>query len=312
VADYLLIVNPNSGKRNHKRLVAKAVEFFARDGHGLQVAFTNGPGHAMQLTQDALKDSSRRYRAVIAAGGDGTVNEVLNGLVGSRVPMGILPWGTTNVFTIEMGFPRTLHAQCSMIMRGRPRELDVGLCNGRAFLLMAGIGFDAYSLRGMLDLKTTFGPFAYILSGLRSFFRFKAPHLKYTFANGREHEAAYMLVSNTSLYGGIFRFTPKASPIDGKLDVYIFRERGRWRLMKLIISLVFTALGPYNRLRRRFLYLREATIKSDSLHIEADRPAYVQLDGDFAGSLPVDIRLRALAARVIIPRRAARRLDETD
>jgi diacylglycerol kinase (ATP) len=304
---YLLIVNPQSGSRRHVDRIALVSAYFERHQSEVVIFRTQGPGDAER--QARLAAATGNYRAVIGAGGDGTINEVLNGLAGSTMPVGILPWGTSNVFSREMGFPRSLRGQCRVIRHGRICDIDLGRCNGRAFVMMAGIGFDAYSLHNMLDLKATLGPFAYVLAALRSFFRYQQPRLRFTLAGGSEHEASFMLISNTSLYGKLFSLTPRANPTDGKLDVYVYRERGRWRFLKLALSFLLSVLQTDSRFRRRLLYLREAIFRTDHIQVSSNETTYIQLDGDYAGVLPADISIQTAAARLILPFRAWRRLD---
>lgn len=304
----MLIVNPISGARRHQARIKFVQHYFQRHGHELDLYLTTGPGHARELAAKAAAEGV--YSAVIGAGGDGTINEVTNGLAGSDTPLGILPWGTANVFSLEMGFPRTLRQQCRQILHGRIARLDLGYCNDRAFLLMAGIGFDAYSLRNMVDLKQSLGAMAYVVAGLRSFFRYQSPMIRFRTAHGSVHEAAYLLVSNTSRYGAIFSVTPRANPADGHLDLYVFRERGRWRLLKLVLSTFLSLLTPESRIRRRLLYLREGIVRTTKVYLESDHPVYIQLDGDFCDKLPAEISIRPDALRVILPLRAWKHLSK--
>jgi len=269
---------------------------------------THGPGDAEHEARRVAAEG--KYAAVIGAGGDGTINEVLNGAAGTGLPIGILPWGTANVFCSEMGYPKTISAQCRVIIRGRALDLDVGRCNGRAFMLMAGIGIDAYSLRRIPHLKQLIGVFAYLIGAIRGIFRFRSPRLWFRIRGGERHEAAFILVSNTSRYGGIFRLSPLANPVDGQLDVYAYKERGPWRLMKLVLSMLLSLVEPRGRPRRRMLYLRDAAFRAEQITVESDDTAYVQLDGDYAGGLPADISVEAGGARIILPSRAWRYLHE--
>lgn len=302
---YLLILNPASGRRHHAKLLEYVSAWFKARNLSLEVRLTTRPGHAREMAEAAAHES--KWTAVIAAGGDGTINEVVNGLAGSHTPLGILPWGTTNVFSMEMGYPRRLSAQCRTIVAQRTLRLDLGRANGQAFLMMAGIGFDAYALRRAGSLKQRLGPLAYALAAFRSLLRFRYPVLTFRNGNGKERQASYLLASNTSRYGGLFVLSPKASPFDGRLELYTYRERGRFRLLKLGISLVASLFSPDSRFRRRFFYMREGSHAFTDIYIQSDQTVWYQLDGDLAGQLPLRITCDPAAIDIIVPARTWRR-----
>jgi len=306
---YYLIVNPISGQRRHDKRIQEVQEFFAQQNIPLDVSKTQYSGHAYALAKRA-RDENKEYRVIIAAGGDGTVSEVANALAGSSIPLGILPWGTTNVFALEMGFPKSLKAQCRLLLKPHIAALDLGRCNGKGFLLMAGIGFDAYTLRSMPNIKQGLGPLAYAMAAFQSFSRYKAPAIRYWTKDSRPREARYLLASNTSKYGGIFSLAPRANPLDGKLDIYAFREKGKNRYFKLALNLLFSAIRPESRFRRRLLALQDSIFRSTSLHLESDVPVFIQLDGDYFGQLPAELWIDPKALKIILPSRAWRAFNK--
>jgi len=148
---YLLIVNPKSGKGDGLKRVRKIRAYFYRHGTRLRTMFTQYPGQATEL---ASRFGSH-YDVVIGAGGDGTINEVINGIVGTGAKLGIMPWGTGNVFAKEMGIYAHPILSSRVIRQNNSISLDLGRMNGRYFLMMAGAGLDAYSLKQLdhLNLK---------------------------------------------------------------------------------------------------------------------------------------------------------------
>jgi len=303
---YILIVNPQSGRGNIPGRIEAVVRYFKRHGHEIDVRLTDGPGHAVELAREAC---GADYDVIIGGGGDGTINEVLNGMTGGDTPLGILPWGTGNVFAAEMGLPTRLRAACRLIRRGGTARLDVGVCGGRRFLLMVGAGVDAYSLK-QLDgqlLKRRLGRFAYAVAALKAIARYRFPEIDVVLSDGRRDRGSFILVSNTSRYGNFFSFTPEASPSDGKLDVFVFRETGRWNTMLLGLRYLFLYLVGGKRPALPIGLERHRIYRVEGLSLSSTKPVMIQSDGELQGSLPVDIRIISRAVRIILPRRAVRK-----
>jgi YegS/Rv2252/BmrU family lipid kinase len=299
---YLLIANPVSGLGSAGREVESVLKYFRRHGQSVDLRFTEHAGHAEELArQGAVED----YDVIIVGGGDGTINEVLNGMAGSDKKLAIIPWGTGNVFASEMRFPRSLAALCRLILHGHSEFFDVGLCAGRRFLLMASAGFDAYSLKELAGqgLKRRFGVIAYALAGIRAFARYTYPEIKVELADGRVDSGSFVLVSNTSRYGDFFSFTPRASPLDGRLDVFVFRETGRWNT--LVILLIYLSRfifapqlsAPPPRLRRSRIY------STKSVRLSSAKPVQSQVDGDLGLQLPLEFGIVPHAVQLILPKR---------
>lgn len=303
---YLLIVNPRSGDQNHSRKLRAVIANFERRGLSLDVRVTERPGHATDLA----KEVGDHYDVVIGAGGDGTINEVLNGLAGTRRKMAIIPWGTGNVFALEMNFPRTVAGVCRMIRRGESLLLDTASCNGRRFLLMCGAGFDAYSLKQLegLDVKRTAGKLAYLVGGMRAFGRYSYPEMEVELPDGRRELCRYALVSNTSRYGSYFTISPGANPVDGLLDLFLFNESGRLSLLRLAFRVFLSAFG-LNTLRRPSPFLSKiATYRVEALRLTSSGTAFAQLDGEFSGALPIEVRVDPRSVDCVLPRRTIRRI----
>jgi len=295
---YLLIVNPASGGGKHLALVAKAVKFFRKKGDTVDVEQTRGSGDATRLA----RERGPGYDAVIGAGGDGTIHEVVGGLVGTEVPLGILPWGTGNVFAREMGLPHRVKALCRVIRKGRVLAVDVGLADDRPFLLMASFGLDAYALARMpgAAAKRLWGMAAYVWAGLGALTRYRHPWVDVVFDDGTADRGSFVLVSNTRLYGAFFVFQPGADPTDGLLDVFVFRDSGRWKFLGMAIQLVWHTLWgtPPGFVARHGVHRVRSLRVLEGHH----RPA--QVDGEALPGGAEHIRVVPRALRVLLTKRA--------
>ncbi len=241
---------------------------------------------------------------MIAAGGDGTIHEVIGGLAGTGVPLGILPWGTGNVFAREMGLPTRIKALCRVIRKGRSAQLDLGLADGRPFLLMASVGLDAYALaRTEGGAKRRWGLAAYVLAGLGALARSRHPGIGVELDGGRTDLGTFVLVSNTRLYGAFFLFPPQADPTDGVLDVFVFRDAGRWKFLGMVAQLFWNRLIRSSR-PPGFL-ARHGVYRARSVRILPGHQRPAQVDGDVLPGGVVDIGIAAGALRVILPKKTA-------
>jgi diacylglycerol kinase (ATP) len=287
-----LIVNPTAGQSRPGTLMPKLTECISAWCPDLAVRETSRRGDGEEFARSIREGE---FDMVVAGGGDGTINEVLNGLE-APVPLGIVPLGTANVLARELHIPvNDVAAACAVLRDGIAKPLDLGLCNGRRFCLMAGIGFDAETVKEVPpNVKDLLGAPAYVLSGLRTLTQMeRAIRYRVLLPEGRLVSRGMMLVvANAATYAGWLQIAPLAALDDGWLDLCLFRERSR---------LAFA--GQWLRVLARrqlddphFLYRRV-----QELRVECDPPASVQLDGDYYGRTPVEIRVLPGAVRVIRP-----------
>jgi diacylglycerol kinase (ATP) len=302
---YILIANPVSGDGSSRRKIGFVRDYFLKHGIEIDVLLTERVGHATELARSACEG----YDVIIGGGGDGTINELLNGMAGSGRTLAILPWGTGNVFAHEMHLPDSLRAACRLILKGSTARLDLGRCGDRLFLLMAGAGLDAYSLSGLKakGIKRRLGLLAYLIAALRGFAQYRYPEIEVELADGRRDRGSLVIVSNTSRYGSFFSFTPRANPLDGLLDLFVFEETGRWNTLWLALR-YFTAfaIGVESRIAPLGL-LRFKVYRCSGLSLRSHKRVQIQIDGEPYSELPLDISVVPAAIDILLPQRTIRK-----
>lgn len=288
----IIIYNPAARRASVSEIDA-ARSFLASRGYTPEVLYTGKSGDAETFARQAARQNAH---LIIAAGGDGTINEVMNGMAFSEVPLAVIPLGTTNVLAREIYRDRRLDAVLERIVNGQPRHVSLGLitCNAagirlsRYFSLMAGIGFDGQTVRNVsLRLKKRTGPGAYVLSGLRALLSYAPEELSLSI-DGREVQGYAAIVGNISRYGGDFKITPDARIDDPSLYVCVFQGKKRSDLLRYVFMMLF---GRHIR-ARDVLYLRaeEITIGGSSA---------IQIDGDYLGTTPATITVARDVIRLI-------------
>jgi len=290
----LVIYNPTAGGSRRRRFEA-VLAGLADRGCPMDVRPTTGPGDAAIFAREA---EATAHDLVVAAGGDGTINEVINGLVGlpgAAPPLAVLPLGTANVLAAELGFDLVPAHIARAIAEGPVRAVSLGRAEapdgtGRAFSLMAGAGFDARVVAGIdLRLKRLLGKGAYVLEGFRQMARRKPPLLTVT-VDGRPYEAASVVVSNARFYGGRFLLAPGASLNDPLLHVCLFRYGDPYHILRYAMALQNGILRQGDTFR---------IVTGRDIRIEGDPDAPLQADGDVIARLPVRISPLPHALRMV-------------
>jgi diacylglycerol kinase (ATP) len=296
----LIIHNPTAGPREVEDELDLVVECLSECGWRVQRRTTEYAGHATELARQATLDG---LEIVLVAGGDGTLCEAVNGLVGSRTALGILPTGTGNVWAKELGLPaftltipNRLLVAAQLQSRAQIRTIDIGRANDHYFLLCAGLGLDAQVARGMEPRERTtkrLGLFAYLLASVLVTAQFYGVRTKVTVDRKTiKGRSLFILISNAQLYGGILRITPEARLDDGLLDVVIFNGVGPTYTLGHLVRL----LGGR--------HLQDPSVKSmraRRVTVECAKPWPVQLDGDPAGTTPMTFEVIPRALRVLVP-----------
>jgi len=285
-----LVVNPIAGAGLSTWVLPLLVRRLTRLGLSCEVVRTFTAEDARQ----AASDVRGPCHALVVLGGDGTVRDVITGLVRRDVPVGIVPLGTANVLAKELGAPVRPERAAQVIARRYIRRLDLGYVGGRPFLLMLGVGFDAdVTARVHASRRGAMTALNYAPALVGVLLRHRFPSIRVT-VDGRpvRREANFLVVSNTRQYGGRLVMALDAEPDDGWLDVCLYRVPRRRAALSLLVSFV-THRRPD---RRRATFLRGRRIE-----VTSDRPARYQLDGDPFGVLPVTVDVEPQAVPVIVP-----------
>jgi len=256
------------------------------------VRVTTAAGDAEAMAERGI---AQGYKTIVAAGGDGTVNEVVNGIGEADVAFGILPIGTMNVFALELGIPmNNLRKAWDVIEAGFTRSVDLPTGNGEYFVQLAGVGLDAEVVRQTTpDFKRALGPVSYVVS-LAHVAAGKPPELTITDAEGIERKGCFVLVGNGRYYGGPLVLFRDAKLDDGLLDVVVFKNQSHWDVMRYVHAILFQAHPELHDVEY---------FQSKSIRVESAADVPVELDGEITGCVPVDFRIAPYQLRVLVPRK---------
>jgi YegS/Rv2252/BmrU family lipid kinase len=270
-----LVVNPVAGNRalrSHQKIID-----LLKEKVSLSHFATQKKGDALAYAREKT-DIDR----MVVAGGDGTMNEVINGLLLSSdfhagreaPPIGLIPLGTSNVLARELGIPLKIDEAVHRALTGTPKKISLGKINGRYFSLMAGIGFDGETVfRVREGIKKISGKGAYLLSGIQTLMRYNPSLIQVTTAK-ETFSGFTVVVGKAHYYGGGFQITPKADITEPLLDVCILKSRTKKKLLRFISGVI----------TKRHLALDDV---------------YVQTDGDYCGTLPATIEVFRDAVSII-------------
>jgi YegS/Rv2252/BmrU family lipid kinase len=250
---------------------------------------TEGPEHGNTLARKAAQEG---YDTVIAAGGDGTLNEVVNGLAGSDVQLGILPIGTVNVFAMELGMPMRFEDAVACLKSAKVRRLDLPSANDHYFIQLAGVGLDAQILQATdLSFKKALGPISYFLTATHVAGQ-KPPELVCHDEKIGEIKGSFVLVGNGRFYGGPFRFFPHADLSDGWLDVCVFENSSYLDILRYLQGIL---TGQHTRFKDVHYF------QSKKLLVTSDQSVPMEADGELIGHIPVEFAIRSQGLKVLTP-----------
>lgn len=293
----LVVLNPVSGQDDPSRVRRRIGGALAVRGAAFDLVETTGAGDAEAFARDAVRLG---YRAVVAAGGDGTIAEVITGLAGTGVPLGVIPQGTANQVASNLGIPADVERAVEVVVNGVPAPMDLGqLGDGRYFALIAGAGWDAEVMStATRQLKERWGFGAYLIAGLRSVITPPSASFRIT-ADGQTFEisAATVLLANVGqIFADIlpvnFKIGPGVSFSDGLLDVCIFAPR----TLPEVATVLWRVASRRYVGDERIIYLQAREIS-----IVADPPVITQLDGDCIGHTPLTARAVPAGVQVLVP-----------
>jgi YegS/Rv2252/BmrU family lipid kinase len=282
----LTIVNPAAGRG---RRFARAMAAWTAAGRTTAVAETTRRGDAERLAREAA-DAGITH--VLAAGGDGTVNEVINGLAGAaRAPaVGVLPLGTANVLAREIGLPLDPAAAATVLARGCVRPVHLGLVNGRRFVMMAGVGFDARVVAGVSpEAKQRFGRLAYAATTAELWARGQPARYRLK-SGGTTLEVGSVVVANGRYYAGGFVACPQADLFRPELALCLLKSSDRPQLLAAALALGVGRIAWAPGVRH--------DIVAD-FSIDGPEGEPLQADGDIVGSLPARFSVAPETVRLL-------------
>ena len=296
-----LVYNSSAGMRTGLEQLDRAIAVLRDYGWSFDVVETTRSGDTWQFARQAAE---QELDAVIAVGGDGTVNEAANGLVGTMTALGVLPLGTANVWAKEMGLPLgDLGVAARLLAVADVRRIDVGEVRGptiepRVFVLCCGVGLDAAITRDVepqREMKRRFGALMFWLVGIRKAWSYRGKRAVLEFDDKRVRRRVILaLAANSQLYGGIVRIAPQAQVDDGLLDLVVFKGTGVWATA---FHLLRVLLGSHLRDPQVEAY------RTTCVNIEG-KNLPVHVDAEPIGFAPVEIRIRPRALRVLVPKTA--------
>jgi diacylglycerol kinase (ATP) len=296
----VIIHNPLAGRGRGRRAqqLAEAQQVLAAAGIEAELQATTGVGAATAMARRAVEQGRQ---LVIACGGDGTVNETVNGLAGSQVPLAVLPAGTANVLAKELGIPWDIPQAAEMIPRGTLRRIALGQAISlperivrRYFLCVAGAGPDGvmvYSLNPAFKLRA--GIVAYWLEGFRQLFRYKFPRFRLAGADG-ERQATLVIVGRTKHYGGPFQITTEADLFRDQFELLVITTRSAVRYLSYLPAIWLGSL----RAMRDVYFTKTTSLRCEPL---ADGAVYAQVDGEPFDRLPVEFNIVPDALTLVVP-----------
>jgi diacylglycerol kinase (ATP) len=302
-----IIFNPVSGggKSSRLRHLEEARKILAASGIDSELRPTSAPGHAGEIAARAISEGSQ---LIIACGGDGTLNEIVNGMPGSKVPIALLPAGTANILAKELGIPWNIPRAAALIFRGIPTRIALGLITqeatsatqsapreeSRYFVVVAGAGADGALVHALNpSVKQRTGILAYWMEGLKQLVHYKFPQFRVS-TSEKEIVATLVIVGRTKHYGGPFRITTGADLFAEEFELALFCSQSA---LRYLLYLPACWMGRLQRLKDVHF------VKTNSLRCEglAGDPIYAQVDGEASESLPVTFSIVPDALTLIVP-----------
>ena len=262
----------------NKFLLNRIVKILKKNSH-VETFATEKVGHATLLCKVHIK----KFDIVVAAGGDGTINEVINGM-DDKISLGIIPLGTANIGAYEANISKNPSKAAQIILSGKIKKIHIQEANNRKFFLMTGVGYDASiveTVQSNLLLKKIFGKLLFFIISFTKLIYFKKYELK-ILANNKAYLANWVIITNAKHYGGAFQLTKDTNIFEKKLVTYLFINLTRFDVIKNLLKI----------LKRQNLEENNKVIKiiSDDIFINSKLKVPIQCDGEFIGNLPLQIK----------------------
>ncbi len=299
-----LIYNPVAGRKpaTRERQIREAARVLTAAGLDLTLAATSGPGDATGLARQAVAEGAEM---VLACGGDGTVNEVLNGLAPGKVTLGIFPGGTANIIGKELHLPHHPVRAAKELPRWTPRRIALGRAKwtdpasgeprSRVFISVGGVGFDAYIVHSLSwSLKMGLGVVGYGLEAVRQALRYSFPRFRLEM-DGKQREATFAVIHRTGHYAGWLPLAPTASLYKPDFTACLFKSTSRVKYFAYAAAVIL----------RQHLRFSDVELvdgyKVTCAAVDDRKPIYFEVDGELAGQLPATFEILPDALTVLVP-----------
>jgi YegS/Rv2252/BmrU family lipid kinase len=296
-----VILNPFAGEGKIKNSVKEIRNSFKKISPDIKVDFfcSRSAGDLKICAEESVKEG---YDILVVAGGDGAINETIQGIAGKDIPLGIIPLGTANVFAQEMGIPKDIFSACKIISEGKIRRVDLGKTgNGRFFLWMSGIGIDALVAKEVHgEAKENLGIFAYFIFALKQLK--KIPYSSITiYIDGKKEyfpRVLAVVVGNSVTYEGKnFSVKSKEGLSDGYFDVIVVEKP---TFLFILRGIFWFALGR-KTYYRDLKYLPVKYYQAKKVKVESNPPVFVHTDGELIGETPQEFEISPLSLSLILP-----------
>ncbi len=267
----VFIINPVSGTERKEHIITRIHETLKFSGIHYDIAYTNFVGHATELTKQAIE---QKYDAVVAVGGDGTINEIAQALVKTKTALAIIPQGSGNGLARHLGIPLDTEEAIKKLLKPTKMLIDAATANENYFFCTSGIGFDAH-VSASFAARTFRGLFGYAYFVIKELFSYKPIIYTLEFDGQKiEREAFLVAFANAAQYGNNAYIAPQANIQDGKLDISIIKSFPKIQSLQLAWQ-VFNKTLPENK------YVE--TYKTDKVKISFTKPILVHIDGESRG-----------------------------
>ncbi len=287
----LIILNPQAAKGNAQKHFDQIFQNFQDAQFDHEVKYSEYPMHAESIAKEAAQNG---YDNIVVAGGDGTLNEVVNGILKSNCnpQLGIIPTGTCNDFIKAAGIPADILESCNTIISGNSQAFDVGLAGDRYFINAVGIGFDVAVVQELQKIEHLNSFLVYLSTVLKKIFSYKGIELFIQNGEVHSHRQALMLtIANGICYGGNFNIAPHADPTDGFLDAILIKNISPFKRLK-ILSKVFSG----NHIKNPNVHI----FKTNDLYIKANDNLLLQIEGELMTWPYKEIHIKILPKRLRI------------
>jgi len=262
----------------NKFLLNRIIKILKKENH-VETFATERVGHATLLCKVHIK----KFDIIVAAGGDGTINEVINGM-NDKTSLGIIPLGTANIGAYEANISKNPSKAAQIILSGKIKKIHIQEANNRKFFLMTGVGYDSSiveTVQSHLLLKKIFGKLLFFIISFAKLIYFKKYELK-ILANNKAYLANWVIITNAKHYGGTFQLTKDTDIFEKKLITYLFINLTRFDVIKNLLKII----------KKQNLEENDKVIKiiSDDIFINSKLKVPIQCDGEFIGNLPLQIK----------------------